>query len=287
MVARGMVGPNGRIGMVDSEAGRGEIYSDVIPGGYDVMQLSSPFSPSCYIASIEAAEAAKYDILITDSGSHEWEGLGGVLDMASEIEEKSGKSGLHCWKKPKLEHAKFVLKLLQSRLPIIVCLRAKFKSRQGKNERTGKAEIIKDDFVTPIQADDFIFEMTAHAEILQDHTIRLTKCSHPDLRSCFPEDFKEPLAIKHGEAIARWCASPGRSPVVPTATTSKPKSPTRDQLRADIWGRAKAHFKDVEAFESVLFGEGFLGEGQRLSALSDEQLAKVCAWTLETYEAKF
>lgn len=201
LLARGMVGANGRIGMIDTESGRGSLYADVLPGGYEVMTLGDPFTPKRYIEALTAAEDAGFDVVIIDSASHEWEGIGGVLDMAGDIEQRTGKPGLHCWKEPKLEHGRFVLKLLQAKVPVILCLRAKFKSRQVKNER-GKNEIVKDDHTSPQQADDFIFEMTAHAEVLLDHTINLTKCSHPDLRACFPA--QGPLKIEHGEKIAAW-----------------------------------------------------------------------------------
>ncbi len=215
LLARGMAGPTGKIILGDSESGRGSLYADVIPGGYETFDLAAPFSPQRYIAAIDAMENAGAAVGILDSGSHEWEGIGGVLDMAGDNEEKSGKPGLHNWKTPKLEHARFVQRLLRSKMPIIVCLRAKHKSRQVKNDR-GKTEIIKDDFASPQQADDFIFEATAHFQIMPDHAIRVTKCSHPGLGSCLPDDFKEPIRIEHGERIAAW-AKGGASAKQPVA----------------------------------------------------------------------
>ncbi len=223
LLARGLAGPTGKIVLIDSESGRGSLYADVIPGGYDVLELGQPFSPARYIEAIAAAEASGAAVACVDSASHEWEGLGGVLDMAGDNETRTGKPGLHNWKGPKMEHAKMMLKLLQSRLPIIVCLRAKYKTRQQKDEK-GRTAIVKDDYTTPIQADDFIFEMMAHAEILPDHSINLTKCSHPSLRECFPAKGKGPITIQHGEALARWCANPGTVAATPSATSSIPKA---------------------------------------------------------------
>lgn len=210
LLARGMAGLEGKIILADSESGRGSLYADVIPGGYETFDLMPPFSPQRYIAAIDAMENAGAAVGILDSGSHEWEGIGGVLEMAGDNEDRTGKPGLHNWKAPKLEHAKFVQRLLRSKMPIIVCLRAKHKSRQVKNDR-GKTEIVKDDFASPIQAEDFIFEATAHLEIMPDHTIRLTKCSHPDLGKCFPEDFKAPISIRHGELVSQWASAGGKT----------------------------------------------------------------------------
>lgn len=233
LLARGFVGPSGKIAMVDTESGRGSLYADVLEGGYEVLELNPPFSPHRYIEAMEAVEKSGASIGIVDSGSHEWEGAGGVLEMAAEIEEKSGKTGLHCWKQPKLAHGLWIRTLLRSKLPWIVCLRAKYKSRQTKGTKemaesgainfnqVGKTVILKDDHTSPIQAEDFIFEATAHAEILSDHSIVLTKCSHPALRTCFP--VKGPIEIKHGELLAQWCAAggtpqAGTTPSPPAAT---------------------------------------------------------------------
>lgn len=265
LLARGIVGPSGKIAMGDSESGRGSLYADVIPGGYDVIEMNAPFSPASYIGVIEAAEEGGYDILILDSMSHEWEGIGGVLDMAGDNEQRSGKSGLHNWKVPKLEHNKLVLKLLQTRLVIICCIRAKFKSRQIKEN--GKTVIVKDDVPSPIQSEEFIFEATAHALLLPDHTIRLTKCSHPALRECFPQDEKEPLSVKHGEAISRWCIE---------GTASAPQKPAKTPLetaKAALWKEAKPKFNnDPKKFEEWLLKEGHINFDETLESLTSEKL---------------
>jgi hypothetical protein len=217
LLARGFVGSTGKIVMLDTESGRGSLYADVIPGGYEVIEMREPFSPMRYIEAIQTVEKSGAAILIIDSGSHEWEGIGGVLDMATDNESRSGKPGLHNWKQPKMEHAKFMLKMLQSPLPIVVCLRAKYKTRQTKEN--GRTVIVKDEYTTPIQADQFIFEMTAHGEILQDHSLHLTKCSHPSLRDCFPEG--KPITTQHGELLAAWCNSAGKPISQDKKTSSK------------------------------------------------------------------
>lgn len=236
LLARGLVGPAGKIVMIDTENGRGSLYADVLPGGYDVLALTEPFSPARYIEAFQAAEESGAQIIVVDSMSHEHEGIGGVLDMAAENETRSGRAGLHNWKTPKMEHNKLVQRLLRSPVPVVCCIRAKYKTRQKKDDR-GKTVIVKDESVSPIQSEEFIFEMTAHAQILQDHTIFLSKCSHPSLRDCFPKDNTEPIGIKHGEALAKWCASPGTSPTAkatagPTKINLAQATALRDRVRA-------------------------------------------------------
>lgn len=215
MLARGLVGPGGKIALLDTESGRGSLYADVIPGGYLTDQMAPPFHPKRFVEALDDAEKGGIDVLVIDSGSHEWEGDGGVLDMAGAIEKKTGKSGLHCWAEPKSEHGKWLLRMLQSPIHVIICLRAKHKSRQVKVKREGggvKTEIVKDEEASPIQSDTFIFEMTAHAEIRQDHTIRLTKCSHPAMLACWPKG--EPISIETGRKLAEWCRGAETKPAV-------------------------------------------------------------------------
>jgi hypothetical protein len=278
LLARGLVGPKGKIVMADSESGRGSLYADVIPGGYDTLELVQPFSPASYIDAIDAIEAAKADVGIIDSASHEWEGIGGVLDQAGEIEASSGKPGLHCWRKPKMEHAKFMLRMLQSSIPWIVCLRAKYKSRQTKLD--GKTQIVKDEATSPIQAEDFIFEMTCHAEILQSHNIIVTKCSHPELRRCFPENSKEPISIVHGELLAKWCSNPGVAP-----KWSLPSSALGSELEAlktELWVLLKPVRGDKKSWDTAnqwLWREDILDAGVPETApnLTVEKFKKVIA----------
>lgn len=237
LLARGIAGPSGLIVGVDTENRRMSLYADVIPGGFKVINFDHPFSPARYIAALQAAFDMKPAAVVVDSMSHEWEGIGGVCDMAAESEEKSGRAGLHNWKKPKVEHQMLVQFLLRSPCPIICCIRAKYKTRQKKgtkemadsgeinSNQVGKTIIIKDAVTSPIQAEDFIFEATAHMEVLQNHNVIVTKCNHPVLRKCFPADNTTPITIEHGKLVAEWCRNPNKAPA-----SAAPKKSAKDTL---------------------------------------------------------
>lgn len=210
LLARGIAGPTGKVIGVDTESHRMSLYADEIPGGFQVAEFEPPFSPTRYMEALDAAEEAGADVIVFDSFSHEWFGEGGVLDMAAENENR-GMKALSVWKTPKLHHARLVMRLLRSKTYVIICLRAKYKSRQSKGS-SGKTEIVKDDHISPEQDEGLLFEMTAHCEMQTSDpgTIRLTKWSVPDLAECFPQDGKEKLGIKHGELIAKWANSGGK-----------------------------------------------------------------------------
>lgn len=276
LLARGMVGPKGKIVVIDSESGRASLYADIPEfGGFDTIDLQSPFTPARYIGAYEAAIADKADIVIYDSGSHEWEGTGGVNDMAMENESRSGRPGLHNWKTPKFEHAKFIASLVRSSVPVIVCLRAKFKTRQSKGtkemfesgmirkDEIGKTLITKDPFTSPIQSEDFIFEATCHGEIMPDHSLRLTKWSHPSLKACFPDN--APIEKKHGELIAKWCVGESvRQPTEQPAQSSDLKT-----AKKKLWDLTKSiHGESMVKLQQWLVDECIIAPDVNLSSMN-------------------
>lgn len=142
LVAAGLAGDKGRVGFIDSENGRGSMYADspgiiaALPNGYDVIEISPPFAPQTYIDAIDLFEKAGCTVCVIDSGSHEWEGEGGISSIA---ENNGGR-----WNKAKLAHRKFVNRLLWSKMHLVVCLRAREKVKiiSKTQSGTGKEEIV-------------------------------------------------------------------------------------------------------------------------------------------------
>ena len=173
-------------------------------------------------------------------------------------------------KTPKFEHAKFVQRLLRTKIPIIVCLRAKYKSRQLKEN--GKTVIVKDETTSPIQAEDFIFEATCHFEILQNHSIILTKCSHPSLRDCFPKDKTTPITIEHGQKLAAWCNAAGKPIEPPKAVATADLTALKKQL----WDLTKAqHGGSKDALRQWLTDESLLAPEETLEDLNVSQVQSI------------
>lgn len=275
ILARGFVGPKGKIVQADTERGRGSLFADILPGGYETFQISEPFSPARHIEAIDFVEKAGADIGILDSGSHCWEGLGGVLEMANDNEIRTQKQGLHNWRQPKMEHAKFVLRLLQSSIPWIVCLRAKYKTRQGKDDK-GKTVIIKDEATSPIQSEDFIYEMTVHLELLPNHSIIVTKEGHPELRKCFPANKTGPITFEHGKLLADWCAGAGTSQSVTTGSGHAASSADMKALKKKLVAVAiPAHCPDIESLQRFLHDECLMDPAEMLANQTAAQLEAI------------
>jgi hypothetical protein len=275
LLARGIAGPNGKILMGDTESGRGALYADEIPGGYLRTDFEPPFSPERYMRFLDEAEALHPDVIVLDSFTHEWSGEGGVLDIAGE-NEAGGKKGLAVWKAPKMAHAKLVMRLLRSKTFVIVGLRAKFKSRQVKNQK-GFTEIVKDDRITPIQDDEFLFEATAHMEMQTANpgTIRLTKWSVAGLQRCFPKDGTEKIGIAHGTAIAAWASNPGSAFQPPTQGGQKKSLPSAEKMRERIIQIADQSNIAAADLPQFLWDEGIISDTEVFDDLLPERLLQV------------
>jgi len=203
LLGRGLVGPQGKLALLDTETGRGKTYAN-LAGGYDYAELTPPFSPERYIAAIRVAESAGYECLIIDSGSHEWEGIGGLIEIADGGTTKKGDplSGLAKWAAPKARHKKFMQTLLTTRMHIIICLRSKEKLIQRKGTN-GKDEIVSAGWF-PVQDKYFPYEMTVRLffpEGPRKGVPELSKCP-ADLLGAFPADRQ--ITTQTGEAIAEW-----------------------------------------------------------------------------------
>lgn len=199
LYARGLVGPGGKIGFIDTENKRSRFYADVA-GGFDVIDLDPPFTSARYVEAIEAFEKAGYTAIVIDSISHEWEGSGGVLEQADAIEQATKRAGLHCWAKPKAGHKKLMNELLQTRAHLIFCCRVKEKVVQVKGAN-GKTEIVNEGFVV-VQEKMFIYEMTVSMMLEEGtHVPLLQKCPG-DLQEAFPQGVRITPAI--GNAVREW-----------------------------------------------------------------------------------
>ena len=203
-LARGMVGPQGKIGVLDTESGRARLHADKVPGGFVVGELTPPFTPLRYLEAIEEFVRYGVDILVIDSFSHCWEGQGGVLEMADEA-ERAGRKGLLKWVYPKRDYKKLVNFLLSARLHLILCSRAKQPVEERIVEIDGKPGKT---LVTlpwePIQDKRLKYEMTIVLPMTIDGEYEVD----PD-RLKAPDDLAhlfagELLTEATGAAVAEW-----------------------------------------------------------------------------------
>ncbi|MBX3488533.1 AAA family ATPase [Parvibaculum sp.] len=225
-----------KIGFIDTESGRSGLYAD--EHNFDVLELESPFTPDRYIEALRKFEDAGYDVVIIDSASHEWEGIGGVLDFADSQKSSKGKplQGLLKWKEPKSRHKKFVSELLRTRMHVIVCLRAKpvFEQRKGAD---GRDEIVMVGY-KEIAESSFIYEMTVSAMLSNEAGRQgfpsMTKCPGA-LVSAFPSN--APINENTGREIAAWLGKIARDPELELLhRTAGDEAESGTEALQEFWG---------------------------------------------------
>jgi hypothetical protein len=273
LLARGFVGPQGQIGMIETESGRGEAYVGVAPvGQYLVCPIRDKFSPEAYGPALTACERGNLGALIIDSASHEWEAVGGVLDMAAQNQE-AGRKGPLVWQRPKLEHSRhFVLRIMTTPIPlVIVCMRAKYPMKELVKD--GKKEWTRSELLEPKQSDDILFEMFAHGWLDEGHIFHATKYPRaiPEFQNIIRDG--ERISIATGERLAAW----SKGSAAPQATPPPTSAPAQPAGAADLTlGELRAAFKecDAQAEEDFLM----VAKLESLEELPAEDYAEAKAW---------
>lgn len=125
LLARGIVGPKGKIGVIDTEGRRSLMYAgDEAIGEFLHMDFVAPYSSDRFRQAVNAARKAGVDIIVVDSASHEHEAEGGMLDFADQ-QEASGSNKRMKWVKPKMQHNRFIRTALSCGAHVIFCIRIK------------------------------------------------------------------------------------------------------------------------------------------------------------------
>ncbi|MDB5840604.1 MAG: hypothetical protein JWQ23_2556 [Herminiimonas sp.] len=217
-------GLGGRVGMIDTEHGSGDLYADLLPEGYDVLTLAPPYTPARYIEAIHALEQAGVSTIIVDSLTHAWSGEGGSLDRQGKIADKSGNSW-QAWRQVTPEHNALVEALLQSPCHIIATMRAKTEYVQEKDDRTGKT-VVRKIGLAPIMRDGIEYEFTTFFELDVQHMAYVGK----DRTRVFDGTIFKP-EIATGKQLVNWLDS-GEDERRPATMTEAKKAELKQSIRS-------------------------------------------------------
>lgn len=287
LAARGMAeataGPGAPIGYVDTENRRALHYKDAFPEmhHFDFQALDAAgnvvgFGPERWMEVLDAAEAAQLPVVILDSFSHAWEGVGGVLDMHAETldrltrgddSKKDARSQL-AWAQVKPRYRRLIDRIVRANVNIIICTRAKpvmQDPRSGKNARktkTRRADVPWD----PAADGDLMFEMTAMMMLDPEAPgcpVWQIKCAD-QFKALF--DPRKPMGVETGRAMAEWARGQG---------DAQAQKERLDAFRAVARRGTEAireHYKGLSAADRALF-KTINAELQRTAERADREAA--------------
>lgn len=197
LIAKGL---GGKIAVIDTEHGSASLYSDLLD--FDSLELTPPYSPERYVAAIQAAEKAGYDILIIDSTTHEWSGSGGCLEINEQTAQAKYRGNTwSAWNETTPRHRKFIDSMLQCNMHIIATGRSKTETSQ-EDSGNGKKKVVKLGMKTE-QRDGFEYEFTCVLDIVHDNHYAVASKDRTGLFN------GEPLVISEntGKSLLNWLDS--------------------------------------------------------------------------------
>jgi hypothetical protein len=254
-LARGMVGPTGKIAAVDTEGRRMSTYADT--DKFEVFDIEPPFRPHKFMDAAKRAEEQGYDVLVIDSMSHEWTGDGGVVewhdeeldravvkaqqreghDLSEQEEERiRGANNMKAWIKPKGEHKLMVQSFLQRKIPIVFCFRAEEKVKvlgNGKVEPMGW---------TPLGDSRFMFELTTLLTLSNEEPGSINYKLPRKINEQHQSIFRDGMLITEdmGAKLIEWAKGGGEQKKEPVRAAKSPETNTAPPMEPHSGQKKKA-----------------------------------------------
>lgn len=194
------VGIGGKIALIDTEKGSASLYAHLAE--FDVLELDPPYTPERFVEAVKAAEGAGYDILIIDSITHEWSGVGGCLELVDELSRARYKgNSWSAWNDITPRHRGFLDALLRSPMHIIATARSKTETAQ--TEENGRKKVVKLGMKAE-QRDGVEYEFTTVLDIVHDgHYAIATK----DRTGLFADSDPKKITPDTGKTLLNWLES--------------------------------------------------------------------------------
>lgn len=162
VIATTLVGPDGRILVIDSEKESSLTYADVFE--FDHLRWNPPFDPTALSLTLKEAQA-EYDAVIVDSFSHYWRKQGGVLDIAGD--------NVRGWKSARPIQENLIETILDVDMHVIVCCRSKM-DHLLEDKGGGRIAVTKVGMKAQ-QDDDLEYEVNVALEIDMPHVLHVVK----------------------------------------------------------------------------------------------------------------
>lgn len=197
-------GLGGKMAVIDTERGSASLYTHLAE--FDVLELSPPYTPERFIEAIQAAQGAGYEVLVIDSASHEWNGVGGCLELVDKVASAKYKgNSWSAWNDITPRHRAFLDAMLRSDMHIICTMRSKTETAQ--TEENGRKKVVKLGMKSE-QRDGVEYEFTTVLDLTHDGHYALASKDRTGLFAGDPQ----PITEETAHALLEWLES-GAEPV--------------------------------------------------------------------------
>lgn len=217
-------GIGGKVALIDTENESASLYSDRFE--FDTASLTPPYTTDKYLAALNGAVEAGYDIIVIDSISHQWAGEGGILNRKEQMDARGGNSFTN-WGKMSPEQEKFKSAMLHCPAHLIVTMRSKqdyVMSEDGKGKSVPKKVGL-----APVQREGMEYEFTTVFDVAMNHETAVSK----DRTDIFKDTFFQ-ITEDTGKTLAKWLDT-GKE-----VDPEKPRDYTAD-MRVDLSAEIKEH----------------------------------------------
>ncbi|SDH69255.1 AAA domain-containing protein [Sinosporangium album] len=205
-LARGLVGPNGLIGVVDTERGNASKYSRKHP--FKRLNLTH-FSPEALTAATAAAAHAGIGCLIVDTFTHFWSGQGGMLAL---VDAKRSTGPFGGWKDARPIEQKMMDALFGFPGHVIVTLRVKADYVLSTDEN-GRPKVTKVG-MKPDQREGLEYEFDVAGSLDLGHVLTITKSRIDDVPEMAVGATHLLPGEDLGEVIGDWLADGEKLPTL-------------------------------------------------------------------------
>jgi hypothetical protein len=224
-----------KIAVIDTERGRASLYVGINGWKFDTLNPQS-FSPASLTEALGVASGRGYDVVMTDSLSHYWMGVDGMLEQADR--RAKGGNSFSGWKEVRPDERRMLDALASYPGHVIVTLRTKTEYVIEQNDR-GKS-VPRKVGMKPEQREGIEYEFDLVADMDLDNVLTVSKTRIPALaKAVLPEPGAE-LAI----TIRDWLAD-GEDVPGPLLYRSQALDPD-------------ASWEDLRALHGVVSGAGLV-----------------------------
>lgn len=196
----------GKIAFLDTEGRSARKYAGRF--SFDVLDLSQNYDPKRYIQAILAAALYDYAVIVVDSFSHAWNGVGGVLEIVDRAGKKMGGNDFAGWSQGRPAQNQLVDALINADIDIIGTMRSKTDWVLETDER-GKTKPVKRG-LAPVQSADFEYEFDVVINLDMTHTMSISKSRCHDLVS--EEEYRDTAYV--ATSLYNWLGA-GEEKVIP------------------------------------------------------------------------